>query len=61
MDVGKAISDSIGLAAALISDIEAVVKQGGGLMAEGVNLIEVVIADEKVRASLSALIADIKG
>lgn len=61
MDIGKSLGDTVSLAAALISDIEGVVKQGGGILAEGINLVEVVVADEKVRASLAALIADIKG
>lgn len=60
MDIVKSLSDSVALVAALVSDIEAAVKAGGGLLVEGSAAIEAVLADEKVRASLSALIADLK-
>lgn len=61
MDIVKSLSDSIGLVGALISDIEAAVAAGGGVVQEGVTMVEKVVSDPKVQASIAALIADIKG
>lgn len=60
MNLGATLSDSIALVGALIGDIETAVSAGGGVLAEGVDLVEVVLADAKVKASLSALINDLK-
>ncbi len=59
MDIVKGLSDSVALIGALIADIEQAVAKGGGVISESVDAVGLVLADEKVRASLSALIKDI--
>lgn len=57
VNVSSAVSSALLLASQLVSDIEKAVASGGGLAAEGINLVEIALADSAVKASVAALIA----
>lgn len=60
MDIIKTGEDGLSLGELLVAAVEAAVKAGGGLLAEGESIVDGVIKNPAVLAALEALIADIK-
>lgn len=60
MNLSALLSEGLAGVVDLVKDVEKAVSTGGGIVAEGVDLVEVVIADADFRAHLSNLIAAIK-